>query len=58
MKKFILLFLVAITLFSCMQEKEISSINPENWSKRKITLNAKDSLEYGKSYLSIYSQIF
>jgi hypothetical protein len=41
-----------------MQEKEISSINPENWSKRKITLNAKDSLEYGKSYLSIYSQIY
>jgi hypothetical protein len=41
-----------------MQEKEISSINPENWSKRKITLSAKDSLEYGKSYLSIYSQIY
>ena len=41
-----------------MEEKEISSINPENWSKRKITLNTKDSLEYGKSYLSIYSQIY
>ncbi|WP_339626405.1 DUF3124 domain-containing protein [uncultured Maribacter sp.] len=58
MKKFILLSFVAIALFSCMEEKEISSINPENWSKRKITLNTKDSLEYGKSYLSIYSQIY
>ena len=58
MKKFILLSFVTITLFSCMEEKEISSINPENWSKRKITLNTKDSLEYGKSYLSIYSQIY
>lgn len=58
MKKFILLSFVTITLFGCMEEKEISSINPENWSTRKITLNTKDSLEYGKSYLSIYSQIY
>lgn len=45
-------------LFGCMEEKEISSINPENWSKRKITLNTTDSLDYGKSYLSIYSPIY
>jgi hypothetical protein len=43
---------------SCNEEKEISSINPENWSKRTANLIAKDSLEYGKSYLSIYSQIY
>tara|TARA_R110002051_G_scaffold73135_6_gene132770 strand:- start:13857 stop:14366 length:510 start_codon:yes stop_codon:yes gene_type:complete len=58
MKKFILLLSVAALVIGCMEEKEISSINPENWSKRKITLNVKDSLEYGKSYLSIYSQIY
>lgn len=58
MKKFILLLSVAAIVIGCMEEKEISSINPENWSKRKITLNVKDSLEYGKSYLSIYSQIY
>lgn len=58
MKKFILLSFVTLLLFGCMEEKQISSINPENWSKRKITLNIKDSLEYGKSYLSIYSQIY
>jgi hypothetical protein len=58
MKKIIFLFAVTIVFTSCEQEKEISSINPENWSKRKVTINAKDSLEYGKSYLSIYSQIY
>lgn len=58
MKKLILLSFVTLLLFGCMEEKQISSINPENWSKRKITLNIKDSLEYGKSYLSIYSQIY
>jgi hypothetical protein len=48
------------TLFflSCHEEKEISSINPENWSKRSIDISKKDSLEYGKTYLSIYSQIY
>ncbi|SKB52263.1 DUF3124 domain-containing protein [Maribacter arcticus] len=58
MKKFILLSFVTITLFSCMQEKEISSINPENWSKREVSIPTKDSLMHGKSYLSIYSQIY
>lgn len=58
MKKFIVLFAVALVFTSCEQEKEISSINPENWSKRNVTINAKDSLDYGKSYLSIYSQIY
>ncbi|WP_405399981.1 DUF3124 domain-containing protein [Maribacter sp. Asnod2-G09] len=58
MKKIILLFSVVLVLASCLQEKEISSIHPENWTKRKATVNAKDSLEYGKSYLSIYSQIY
>jgi hypothetical protein len=46
-----------IFLFGCNQEAQISSVNPENWSKRSVDLTSKDSLEYGKSYLSIYSQI-
>ncbi|WP_405411342.1 DUF3124 domain-containing protein [Maribacter sp. Asnod1-A12] len=58
MKKIILLFSIVVLVASCVQEKEISSINPENWTKRKATINVKDSLEYGKSYLSIYSQIY
>lgn len=41
-----------------MQEKEISSINPEKWSKREVSKPTKDSLMHGKSYLSIYSKIY
>lgn len=59
MKKWSFLFiLVMIILSSCEEQKELSSINPENWSKRAIDISALDSLEYGKSYLSVYSQIY
>nr|WP_139958854.1 DUF3124 domain-containing protein [Flavicella sediminum] len=51
------LFLLLL-VFSCNVKREESSINPENWSKRIAHINDKDSLEYGKSYLSIYSQIY
>tara|TARA_R110001632_G_scaffold95102_5_gene201172 strand:- start:263 stop:772 length:510 start_codon:yes stop_codon:yes gene_type:complete len=50
--------LVALLFISCIQKKEISSINPENWAKRTANTSAMDSLEFGKSYLSIYSQIY
>ncbi|MEZ4793638.1 MAG: DUF3124 domain-containing protein [Gelidibacter sp.] len=53
-----LALLIVISLFSCNEKNENSSISPENWSKRAINLASKDSLEFGKSYLSIYSQIY
>ena len=43
---------------SCTEKKAVSSMHPENWSKRMVKANLSDSLEYGKSYLSIYSQIY
>ncbi|WP_298368647.1 DUF3124 domain-containing protein [uncultured Lutibacter sp.] len=53
------LFIISLLLImSCNRKKEMSSINPENWTKRTATIKATDSLEYGKSYLSIYSQIY
>jgi hypothetical protein len=55
--KYLSILLITL-LFGCNESKEISSINPENWSKRTANISAKDSLEYGKSYLSIYSQIY
>ncbi|WP_394812255.1 DUF3124 domain-containing protein [Tenacibaculum finnmarkense] len=58
MKMKYLHIIVVVLFFSCGEKKEISSINPENWSKRAINLTSKDSLEYGKSYLSIYSEIY
>lgn len=51
-------FLIVFLLFSCDKPKEISSISPENWSKRTVNLASKDSLQFGKSYLSVYSQIY
>ena len=50
--------IIVVLLFSCNEKKEISSIHPENWSIRAINLKSKDSLEFGKSYLSVYSQIY
>ncbi|MGJ8684264.1 MAG: DUF3124 domain-containing protein [Nonlabens sp.] len=55
--KYLSLILVFLFL-SCQENKEISSINPENWNKRSIDISSKDSLEFGKSYLSIYSQVY
>ncbi|XMO87042.1 DUF3124 domain-containing protein [Algibacter sp. AS12] len=45
-------------ILSCNETKEVSSLHHENWSKRKANIKATDSLEFGKSYLSIYSQIY
>lgn len=58
MKNYALLALLITVLISCNEKSEISSINKENWEKRKIDEHRLDSLEYGKSYLSIYSQIY
>ncbi|MCB4799990.1 DUF3124 domain-containing protein [Neotamlana laminarinivorans] len=58
MRTTILLLLVSVLLIGCEETKEVSSINPENWSKRYAKINPTDSLEYGKSYLSIYAQIY
>ena len=57
MKK-ILIVLSIFTLISCENEKEISSVNPVNWEKRSIDLSQQDSLIYGETYLSNYSQIY
>ncbi|TXE06058.1 DUF3124 domain-containing protein [Seonamhaeicola algicola] len=59
MKTAFALFFTALLVYNCEEKKQISSINPDNWAKRHIAnLSATDSLEYGKSYLSIYSQIY
>jgi hypothetical protein len=51
--------LIGLLLFlSCNENRSVSSIHPENWVKRQATISESDSLEYGKSYLSIYSQIY
>lgn len=59
MKKLIYLIVVLLALNACQTEVEVSSFNPVNWEKRSVSLLPADStLEHGKSYLSVYSQIY
>jgi hypothetical protein len=58
MKK-INLFIALITLFvGCTSNEKVDSIPPTDWSERTASIANMDSLEYGKSYLSIYSQMY
>ncbi|TRX58599.1 DUF3124 domain-containing protein [Fulvivirga sp. M361] len=58
MRSYFIILLIVSGLWSCDKQKEISSTSPETWSKKTIDISKKDSLQYGKSYLSIYSQIY
>lgn len=59
MKNGLVFCLVAsMILLSCDKPVPMSSIDPENWNKRRSEINPLDSLEFGKSYLSVYSQIY
>lgn len=56
--KYLLLFYLLLTLFACEEKNEISSVEPANWQKRSVTQTLSDSLQSGKTYLSVYSQIY
>lgn len=58
MKKGILLILLTGFIFSCEDEKTISSYDPVNWEARGVDKSVTDSLKKGKSYLSVYSEIY
>lgn len=51
---------ILLLLSSCKSEftQEGDMVDVENWAARKAVIAPEDSLEYGKSYLSIYSQIY
>ncbi len=61
MKNVLKLLLLTLLIQSCKNDKiEMSSINPINWEKRTILseLEIDSSLIYGRTYLSVYSQIY
>ncbi|MBK5191785.1 MAG: DUF3124 domain-containing protein [Flavobacteriaceae bacterium] len=58
MKQFLYIFIATFAIIACENPKEISSFDPVKWEKRTIDISQKDSLEVGKTYLSIYSQIY
>lgn len=47
-----------MTIVSCNERAEINFEKKVDWSKRTATITNKDSLTFGKTYLSIYSQIY
>ncbi|GGD45997.1 DUF3124 domain-containing protein [Muriicola marianensis] len=57
MKYAVYIMLILLSLASCQEQKEYSSVDPVNWGKRTIEL-PKDSLVTGSTYLSVYSQIY
>jgi len=58
MKKGILLILLIGLIASCKDEKSISSYDPVDWETRSAKIPEIDSLQNGKSYLSVYSEIY
>jgi len=58
MKKGFLLIILIGLVASCEDEKAISSYNPVDWETRSAKIPEIDSLQNGKSYLSVYSEIY
>lgn len=54
----ILLLFVCVFLISCDQRTELSSVDPIDWNNRAADISQIENLESGKSYLSVYSQIY
>lgn len=56
MKIIKILLILSILTTACSKAKVSSSIDPINWTKRAASI--PDTLVQGKTYLSIYSQIY
>ena len=56
--KYIISILSLLIFIGCEEPLKINPSDPENWSKRTVDISNMDSLEYGKSYLSVYSQVY
>jgi len=58
MKKIIVLVLILCGFYSCKEVSNNKEYEKINWKARTATIHPTDSLESGKSYLSVYSQIY
>ena len=58
MKRLLLVFITVIFIQSCENKKVQHSPHRENWGKRTVDKMLLDSLINGKTYLSVYSQIY
>lgn len=58
MQKVLVLFFVIVLAIAGCENKVPENIETPDWSARRASGSKMDSLENGKSYLSIYSQIY
>ena len=58
MKHIISTLFILLLIGSCDDQKGLGEPHQENFKKRTANLKSLDSLESGKSYLSVYSQIY
>ena len=58
MKRVIVLFIVFYGFYSCNETSNGDGYEKIDWSTRQANIQPTDSLESGKSYLSVYSQIY
>ena len=58
MKQIIAIFFLLLMISSCEESTSYTEPPHENFNKRTVNLKILDSLESGKSYLSVYSQIY
>lgn len=56
--KVIISFLIIVLFFSCKPTPEKKIPKKINWENRIVELPAADSLIFGRSYLSVYSEIY
>ena len=58
MKLIISVFSIMLFISSCQELEDKNSPHHENFEKRTVELKDLDSLEPGKTYLSVYSQVY
>ena len=58
MKNLFLLITGIFVIISCKEPRPLSSTNPVDWDKRTVKKEITDSLSYGSTFLSVYSQIY
>ena len=58
MKNFLVLGLALLIIGCGPEDMQKIQITPNNWATRVADMDGLDSLEHGKSYLSVYSQIY
>ncbi|GHB63835.1 DUF3124 domain-containing protein [Persicitalea jodogahamensis] len=56
-------FILSVLAISCEQEEQSTvskqrDIHQEDWSKRAANISETDSLIFGKTYLSVYSEMY